>query len=250
MLGHGDATFQPPIYYAVDAADVYAGDLIGDGIPDLRRFGSFRMHTCSATEIVRSRLPCSLVPMASLFYTESPLALADFNRDGKLDIAAIDSTASPHFSTPPRRRQPLPSFQQPASPTIPIPDSIATAFGQNFPTTGASVSITDSSAKLFRASVVSANQINLVIPPGLDAGPATLSLQSASVLIAPVAPSLFTVNVDGLAAGYITQGSANHPIYMLKNGVYTPVPIDVTSGQTCLILFGTGLRNGAGFQIF
>jgi len=40
----------------------------------------------------------------------------------------------------------------------------------------------------------------------------------------------------------------NQPIYTLKNGVYTPIPIDVTSGQTYLILFGTGLRNGAGFQ--
>jgi uncharacterized protein (TIGR03437 family) len=87
-----------------------------------------------------------------------------------------------------------------------------------------------------------------VIPPGLDAGPATLSIQSASLLIAPVAPALFTVNANGLAAGYVTQGSANRPIYTLKNGVYTPIPIDVSSGQTYLILFGTGIRNGVGFQ--
>ena len=108
----------------------------------------------------------------------------------------------------------------------------------------------------------SATQINFVIPAGLDAGPATVTIQSAGgsstqqsagVLIAPVAPSLFTVNDTGVPAAYVTHvvaggASTNEPIFTLNNGIYTPVPIDVTSGQTYLILFGTGIRNGEGIK--
>jgi uncharacterized protein (TIGR03437 family) len=146
------------------------------------------------------------------------------------------------------------------------PDSIATVFGKNLPATAASVSIIDSTGATFPTSVIysSATQINFVIPPGLDAGLAMVTIQStdgssteqsASVLIASVAPALFAVNNTGLAAAYVTRvtsggASANQPIYTLKNGVYTPIPIDVTSGQTYLILFGTGIRNGVGFQAF
>jgi uncharacterized protein (TIGR03437 family) len=65
---------------------------------------------------------------------------------------------------------------------------------------------------------------------------------------------LFTVNNTGLPAAYVTRvapggAAANEPIFTLKNGIYTPIPIDVTSGPTYLILFGTGIRNGEGIKV-
>ncbi len=89
----------------------------------------------------------------------------------------------------------------------------------------------------------------------MDAGLGTVEVggQSASVLIDPVAPSLFSVNANGLAAAYVTRVSGgkavNEPVAVLNNGVYTPVPIDVTTGQAYLILFGTGLRNSNSISV-
>ena len=65
-----------------------------------------------------------------------------------------------------------------------------------------------------------------------------------------MAPSLFTLNTGGLAATYVTRVApsgavTNQPIASFQNGVYTPVPIDVTSAPAYLILFGTGLRNAS-----
>jgi len=56
------------------------------------------------------------------------------------------------------------------------------------------------------------------------------------------------VNDGGLAAAYVTRvasGGAlsNTYVFSLQSGIYTPVPIDVTSGQAYLILFGTGIRD-------
>ena len=62
------------------------------------------------------------------------------------------------------------------------------------------------------------------------------------------------MNDTGRPAAYVTRvapggATANEPIFKLNNGIYTPSPIDVTSGQTYLILFGTGIRNGEGIKV-
>jgi uncharacterized protein (TIGR03437 family) len=265
MLGRGDGTFQPPTFYAVEAVTVYAGDLNGDGIPDLIVSGFSGLHYLLGNGDGSFAPPVQFSSDGFTLYAESPLALADFNRDGKLDVAAIDSAGIDTFlnaATPTAGVTVVSAASLTPGPIA--PDSIATAFGKSLPATAASISIKDSTGATFSTSVLyaSANQINFVIPAGLDAGPVTFTIQSAggsstaqsaSVLIAPVAPSLFTVNDTGLAAAYVTHvapggASTNEPILTLKNGVYTPVPIDVTSGQTYLILFGTGIRNGVGFQ--
>jgi uncharacterized protein (TIGR03437 family) len=42
-----------------------------------------------------------------------------------------------------------------------------------------------------------------------------------------------------------TGAVTNVPVATLKNGIYVPVPIDLTSGTNYLILFGTGIRNAS-----
>jgi uncharacterized protein (TIGR03437 family) len=87
-------------------------------------------------------------------------------------------------------------------------------------------------------------------------GPATISIgsgspQTASTVLVSEAPSVFAFNAQGLAAAYVTRVSGtSEPVYQLTNGVYAPIPIDVSAaaGQAYLILFGTGFRNGGAVQ--
>ena len=119
------------------------------------------------------------------------------------------------------------------------------------------MTIEDSTGTTLVASVLfaSPSQINFVIPAGLDAGPATVTIgsQSTGVVLAPLAPSLFTLNEQGLAAAYVTRVASGgavtyEPVATLENGIYVPVPIDVTSGAAYLTLFGTGLRNTSNYR--
>jgi uncharacterized protein (TIGR03437 family) len=156
------------------------------------------------------------------------------------------------------------------------PESIVTVFGSNLanetvaamelplPTmlSGTSVTVKDRQgverpAPLF---FVSPSQVNFQIPPGTTAGRATLTLTSplavpvsATLLITPVAPSLFAANANGqgVAAAIVLRVSENgtlsfEPVAQLDNqGRLIAAPIDLgpETDQVFLILFGTGLRH-------
>jgi uncharacterized protein (TIGR03437 family) len=138
----------------------------------------------------------------------------------------------------------------PATPPLTIvgpvaPASITSAYGTNL---GSTVSVQDSagvahSAMLYYAS---STQINFEIPASVSIGAAvvTIGTQTAMVLIAAVAPSLYILNSSGLAAANVIQVGAG--------GVQTvfPVstPINLSSGQVYLVLYGTGIR-GAGSNV-
>ncbi len=156
------------------------------------------------------------------------------------------------------------------------PDSIATVLGEQLaPTTaqaggvplptsidGFSVEVTDQ-AHVARAAplfYISPRQVNFLIPPGLSAGPATLSVYSGTVLrstarfqIEPVAPALFAENADGkgVAAAIAVRAAADGTttssfVFSCGSGPGTclPAPIDLGSAtdNTWLVLFGTGIR--------
>jgi len=129
---------------------------------------------------------------------------------------------------------------------------------------GASVTVTDnngsqSAMPLFYAGP---QQINAQIPGGVNAGPAVLTIAAASggvqstVMLATVAPGLFSANGDGKgpaaaevvtnhADGTQTLGySYNYPC---APGTCTAAPIKLGApgDQTALVLFGTGIRNRA-----
>jgi uncharacterized protein (TIGR03437 family) len=125
------------------------------------------------------------------------------------------------------------------------PASITSAYGSGL---GSSVSVQDSAGVTHVATplYVSPTQVNFEIPStvSIGAGLVTIGTQTAAVTIAAVAPSLYTLNNSGLAAAYVVQVSAG--------GVQTVAavtsPIDLSSGQVYLILYGTGIR-GAGSHV-
>ncbi len=64
------------------------------------------------------------------------------------------------------------------------------------------------------------------------------------VLIDPIAPSLYILNSSGLAAAYVVQVSSSG----LQTALPVSMPINLSSGQVYLILYGTGIR-GAGSNV-
>ena len=258
MLGLGDGTFQAPVNYAVDGVTVRVGDLNGDGIPDLILSGDgvgpgirYMLGTGDGT----FRPALSFTSDFTL-YASAPLSLADFNRDGKLDVAAISGAGVVTFlnSAAPTRAFAVVSAAG-FTPGSIAAGSIAGAFGQNF-ASASGVTIEDSGGTNLAASVLfaSPSQINFVLPAGLEAGPATVTIgsQATGVALAPIAPSLFTLNEQGLAAAYVTRVTSGNPVTYepaaVLNGVYAPVPIDVTPGSAYLSLFGTGFRNATNLR--
>jgi uncharacterized protein (TIGR03437 family) len=132
----------------------------------------------------------------------------------------------------------------------------ASAFSGTLQTTlgGTAVAVQDSAgvSRPAQLSYVSPGQVNFLVPTGTATGPATITVssgdgqsQSASVLVAPVSPALFTAGTFGIAAAnVVTVGPDNtqtvQPAFTVQNGMIVTDPIDVSSGNVYLTLFGTG----------
>jgi uncharacterized protein (TIGR03437 family) len=154
------------------------------------------------------------------------------------------------------------------------PDSMVTVFGgqlatgaqsatQNpLPATlgGCTVTITDANGVPRPAGLyyVSPNQINFEVPTDTAVGSATITVTSngqtqtlGNLTIAAVAPGLFFLNPDGLAAADLTRVSGNNTTYGVTaqldstTNLFVAVPIDLGSDadQVYLTLYGTGIRN-------
>jgi uncharacterized protein (TIGR03437 family) len=144
-----------------------------------------------------------------------------------------------------------------------LADSTATAGATPLPTDlgGATVKIADGagvtqSCSLFYAS---AKQINLLVPNGLAAGPATLTIRRdsgssvwANVIVESVAPGLFSMNASGKGVGAVTGlrvdasgQQSSVPVFSCPAaGQCVAVPIDLgaATDQVYLSLYGTGIR--------
>ena len=209
------------------------------------------------------------------------LAAADFDGDGKIDLAAFihpssdDSGASISIllnTTAPRLVNVSgASFRALAQLA---PESLVAAFGSRLavgsasatvtplPTSlgGTTVSVKDSAgvSRLAPLFFVSSSQVNYEMPLGTAAGAATVTItaqdgtvSTASIQIGPVSPGVFQLNAGSLAAALTvsvapdgTQTFGN--VYQVdsKNNV-VPLPIDFgpASNQLYVSLYGTGLRN-------
>lgn len=181
----------------------------------------------------------------------------------------ISDTLNNRIREVPRVLSPPATMLSAASGTAPVaPGSIVSIYGSNLaaagtsattlplPTNlgGASVTITDSSGAqaslpLFYAGP---NQINAEIPQTASTGTATLTIttpngaQTAFVMLATVAPGLFTANQSGKGMAAAQFANGTQPVIDIFNcaaGSCAGVPLDVSSGNTALVLYGTGIQN-------
>jgi uncharacterized protein (TIGR03437 family) len=115
------------------------------------------------------------------------------------------------------------------------------------------VSVQDQTGTVDKAEIyyASPQQVNFVLPPGLQAGSAIVTVsttdgQSASteIQIAP-APKLFLADPSGIPVGYAVRVDPDNvqtiePIFTKQGGHAQEAPIDVSIGDVYLVLFGTG----------
>jgi uncharacterized protein (TIGR03437 family) len=124
---------------------------------------------------------------------------------------------------------------------------------------GTSVSIQDAKGNLTSAPVifVSPGQVTFQVPSTVAAGMATVTVASpgstqtaSNVVIAPVAPAVFTVNGNALVAGYAVRVSASgaqttEPAYALNaQGSFSAAPINLGSSTDTvyLTIYATGVQ--------
>jgi len=109
----------------------------------------------------------------------------------------------------------------------------------------------------------SAGQINFVMPADTASGMAGITLNlpggntiSTAVMVAPVAPGIFTANMNGAGvfAGQVihvqadgSQTVANPAVWNDTQKAYTESPIDLgdAGARVFLVLYGTGLCHAA-----
>ena len=155
----------------------------------------------------------------------------------------------------------VPEVLSAASPSVTslAPGSLAFALGQNLATgipdeilgplptvwEGTSVSFVDGKGTTFAAPLVfvAQDRVTFQVPPTAAPGTASLTVTAAgttqkasNITIAPVAPSLFTVNGSGLAAAYAVRVSGGTQIFEAADGLdstggFTPTPINMGSGS-------------------
>jgi uncharacterized protein (TIGR03437 family) len=158
------------------------------------------------------------------------------------------------------------------------PDSIVSIFGSNLSTGTASaqslplpITLSNTTASIEDSSgnqqpvpfiFVSPGQINAVIPPGLSAGAAVIDISSngtvvaqSDVMLATVAPAIFTANQNGkgVPIAVVTtaqpNGSQSTVDVFQGNAVgsYTPAPINLggPGDNSALVLYGTGIRGAS-----
>lgn len=135
---------------------------------------------------------------------------------------------------------------------LPLPTTLA----------GSRIAVRDSigTERLSPLFFVSPTQINFQIPPGTEAGGATIRITSGdgtistgAIQISSVAPSIFAQNANGqgVPAGFALRVASNGaqtnlPISVFNSSqnrfVPTPIDLGAATDQTFLVLFGTGIR--------
>jgi uncharacterized protein (TIGR03437 family) len=172
---------------------------------------------------------------------------SSIQQDGTFSPSPATTISLPSFIVNPLSAV-LIQVAAPSTPPLTIagpvaPASLTSAYGSSL---GSIVSVQDSAGVSHSATLlyVSPTQINFEIPDTASVGAAvvTIGTQTAMVLIAPVAPSLYILN--GLAAAYAIQVSAAG----VQTVLAVSTPINLSSGQVYLILYGTGIR-GAGKNV-
>jgi uncharacterized protein (TIGR03437 family) len=143
-----------------------------------------------------------------------------------------------------------------------LADALGVAGPGTLPTQigGVEAVLTDSNGQRTSTELyaVAPSQINLVLPAGGAAGPASIDVlrggtksATAFVSLLPVAPALFTAtsNGAGVASAIALRVNADGtrvfpPVFTCKNGACSAVPLEFTGSRDRLYLslYGTGIR--------
>jgi uncharacterized protein (TIGR03437 family) len=288
LLGSGGGTFTalPPMMIAAGAQAIAAADFNNDGTLDVAVTDGFGAN--SGVGLMAGNGDGTF--QGEVFLPAGPLpvgiAVADFNRDNRPDLAISVSGAT--TPTGQGGAEVLLNQSPAAAVTVngasfaanaPVaPDSIVSVFGSNLATqtevappplgenvAGTTVSVTGSDGVARPANIfyVSPEQVNFLVPSATPAGAAQASVISANgsvssslFEVAPIAPGIFTANAQGLAAAVVLRVHADGS-QTLENVAQTignqiaPVPIslDPSTDKVYLELYGTGLRGAAQSQV-
>jgi uncharacterized protein (TIGR03437 family) len=252
LLGRGDGngTFQPPIAYPIAAYSITnqnqlaAADLNGDDVADLIVAGpNWLLGNGDGTFQPEVTFAGSAYPPLT------PVIAADFNHDGRIDLAGGIFTAGVAVLLNISQPAPLTVVSAASFAVGPLAqDSLATAFGSGLAPNTA-VTVAGTSATILYAS---AGQVNFLVPASLPAGPATVTITSSAgsvserVTISAVAPTLFTLNAAGMAAAYVIRVRQGN---QTMEPISDPIDLGPPGDQVYLVLFGTGIRSAAAGQV-
>ena len=284
LTGIGNGAFGPAVIFPAGASPsgVLAADWNGDKVLDLivwpEKAGTGLVYMIGNGD-------GSFQPPVPFSYSHnSPAGMndptrvvaADLNRDGKIDLAVFNQRSLTAFLNISDGPSPLQVVSAASLQNGPLAaESLATVFGANLSPVsaqpnpgdaplllgGTRVSVQDSLSVVRAAPLlyVSPLQVNFVVPAVIRSGSAIVTIwngsntsQSIRKTIVQTAPSLFTLNANALAAGYLVRVRALgeqsiEPLYKIQNNIPVAIPVDLGSpgDQVYLTLFGTGFRNAA-----
>jgi uncharacterized protein (TIGR03437 family) len=249
--------------------NILAADVNGDGTLDLVTGSGIMLGNGDG-----SFQPAIPVNVGGQSVSGGFLIPGDFNQDGKIDFLFGDAVALNISIPPPARVTVVSAATLQAGPLA--PESLATAWGLKLAGSaeasqtlvpilgGASVSVKDSTGTVRAASLfyASPHEVNFLIPAGTSVGPATVTVtngataQTARAFIAQVAPGLFVLNENALAAAYAISVSPTgqqtiENVFSVANGTLVPSPIDVGPPGTSLyfVLLGTGMGSATTAEV-
>jgi len=276
LLGNGDGTFRKGATVPLFGVLLATADVNGDGKPDLVSESEIALGNGDGTFESPQAFGYGQRSIGSDFINlielrqYPPLAAADFNQDGKLDLAmpshltvtfgggvGVSSYNSSGVSVLVNRGPGLPNSVTAVSAAngapVMAPGSIASIYGANLaPSTAAAGSLanlptdlggirlhvrdafgTDRLAQLF---YVSPAQVNFLVPDGTAEGLATLNIEDG---LFPFAEGLRATPVQMLAPSFFTAdgtgtgAAAATAVRVLPNGTQIPVPVFQCSNGRC-----------------
>ena len=224
-----------------------------DYFPGNETAGNFDAYLRSATLPSSGHLRVRVAPEGVRFdYVAVRLAGRDTGANGHVaDTFFKGSSAGPALAVVSAA-----SYSQAAV----APDSLATAFGANLPTSAVTVAVTDSAGRTRTVTPVAgtANQLSFVVPAETAAGPAKVEVLRAgtvvaagTVPVATVAPGLFSANATGFGVAAATAltvrangEQAPQAVFRCPAGGCVAAPLDpgAVGEQLVLTFYGTGFR--------